>query len=774
MSPKSRIDLYLRSAENLRRSIERNRDDNAFVESGGEIVYVFDANVFVFHADLNDEKRLTRDFDRLIGQPPRNPLAKAVERLTADFLFSGGLPGQAGTGYISVPHFEEVLLQTERVARDLRHGDRRHRATLDAAQRGELAAIIGSDEPAAVKLERLGYVLPGAWLANLNAKAHFTKALRSAFLDQPGNLVPLDREEWGRAASVFTAQELNLWSNHLPKSPRRQQEAIRDDAQTLQTLVNLTRERREEDGRRFVLVTADEELDRAVQKRLSEDLCDVPNFIRSPRDFLPLMNLKAMGNALGSGSIDRETTAAFERVFETLDSALDWLIAPGNAGADPDRTDDHLAKIEGAWLAASRSATILNADHLAAGADEIFQHVADFIDHEGGATAARLVEASVEEVRRRHVSLVLDSALSDLALARRGHGGDRPRRVGLQLIGDLFSTLLPSDVSLNDFLDRTVELGKLPNDVFERLNRDPGSYDVQLLSCAIFVAAERWAAGIDFGSRALELAIRHHPGSVARRTEAQYLLALCLRFSLRNANQFKQAMRLLDGNLRTYAERRQGGRATLLRRLRDEMELGNLLLAASVAQEISRTTSGRRSAGPGRFVLFDASFSRTHFAMGVKRLTDAREELLNSEGIETPTKANTAALDQLQEWLKILSATNIVGAFVFERIVPGLQQPRACVIDCSDELSVLEAEISVRSSKGEAVRPTQLVYYYAGLALSTSDPDERKRALASLDEMLGQLTSADHRAPVGDRLEFVQLSDWLKVQQQIDESRHLT
>ena len=607
---RARMNLYLSSAENLRRSLERNRDDSDFVDDGGEIVYVFDANAFIFHVDIHDEKRLTRDFDRLIGQPPRSALARTIERLTADFLFSGRLPGQLSHGYISVPHFEEVLLQTERVKRKLGHEGRRHRTQLSPLQREELRAIVEDVSTTESKLERLGRALPGAWISNLNATSHFTASLRRAFITDGGALIPLDREDWGRAASAYTAKELNDWLNILPRRGR-EPEAVRDDAQTLQTLVNLNRQQTESKVR-HVLVTADSQLDRAVRKRIDAGELAVPNFIRSPRDYLPLLNLRAMTTALGSAKLDVEATEAFRRVFDKLESALDWLV-PGKADATSNTRSSELSDLENAWLSASRSVTVLNADHLAtAGADDVFQLVAEFVDDEAGRAATRLVERSVEEVRRRHVSLVLDSALADLAMARGEHDGQRPRRVGLQLVGDLFGNLLPHGAHLNAFLDQVVQLGKLPGSVLDRLNTDPGSYEAQLLSCAIFVAAERWTAGIDFGERAYELAARKYPQSV-RHTEAGYLLALCLRFSLRNARQFSKAAELLESNLKIYRIRRDAGRSTHLRRLRDEMEFGNLMLAASVSQEMSVTAIGRRITGTGRLPLFGQALGRTNF-----------------------------------------------------------------------------------------------------------------------------------------------------------------
>lgn len=199
-----------------------------------------------------------------------------------------------------------------------------------------------------------------------------------------------------------------------------------------------------------------------------------------------------------------------------------------------------MKSIREAWIAASESATVINAHHISDGGDDIFAHVAEFVEDTGEGAVAALVDKSVEELRRRHVAIVLDSAISDLSLVRRGQNNRIARRVGLQLIGVTLGNLI-GDVTLNDFLDSLIVPGKLPEATSRAINERPESYEAQLLACAIFVAAERWSAGIDFGWRAW----REAKGKKGhRRSEAAYLVALCLRFSMQDPYHLRRAVEL--------------------------------------------------------------------------------------------------------------------------------------------------------------------------------------------------------------------------------------
>ena len=156
---------------------------------------------------------------------------------------------------------------------------------------------------------------------------------------------------------------------------------------------------------------------------------------------------------------------------------------------------------------------------------------------------------------------------------------------------------------------------------------------------------------------------------------------------------------------------------------------------------------------------------KRNFKSGVSKLVEGRRELLDSDSLERT--AGSDALDHLREWLEIISTVNIVGAYVFERIAPGLQDARPAVATCSEELRILGEDLARRADRLEPVRPTQFVYYQAAMALSATSVAERASALSALDGMLKELAKIDRQLPLGDRLEFGHLSDWLETQRQL-------
>lgn len=114
---------YSEAALHLREAITRNREDKYFSDGiGKELVYIFDSNIFIFSADLNDTLRLTDDIGHLLGTDLSRDNIRVLERLTASFLISSKLPGQLDTNiYISLPHFEESLLASEAIAKKLKN-----------------------------------------------------------------------------------------------------------------------------------------------------------------------------------------------------------------------------------------------------------------------------------------------------------------------------------------------------------------------------------------------------------------------------------------------------------------------------------------------------------------------------------------------------------------------------------------------------------------------------------------------------------------------------
>jgi hypothetical protein len=761
----SKYGNYVRSALNLRESIVRNRADTEFADTDDhEIVYIFDANVFIFHADLDERMSFMRDVQDLLGEDETGALITVMERLTASFLFSGALPGQIQPAYITVPHFGEVLGRVERIGRELARSPELARAHSVAAQSREQITNVLHDQllSPTKKLDILSDIVPSWLISTLSRSAHYTRTLRSAFIDGEGSVVPLDRREWGIDAAHAAADEIESWMKVLPRAAAGRSENVRDDAITLQTIVNLYRANSNSAsaGRRlYLFVTSDDTLAKAVGQRSAELRAEgIPDFIRLPRDYLPLLNLDAMTHAFGGEHADTALRESFMRVFDALDSALDWVTLPGKI-LPPSKVQraEPLSDLRSAWTSASRYATILNAPRLADSAGSTLDELNIFLTS-ASAAAANLVEVSLIEVRERHVGLLIDGALQDLVSVRGRSGASSHRRVVIQLLGDVFGELVPKGVSINDFLDDTIQSGQLPDETFSALTAAPSSFEAQMLACTMLVAAERWIPATQFGSRAVELADTMSIRGSAR-TEAAYLLALCLRYSMRSGAQFRRAQSLLLSNNKIYSSRDTSG-SFFLRRLRDDMELGTLLMTAAVNQELSRTPRANPLAGGlGRLALLDDALLPTVFRSGAELLSNAREELQGALPLGSDFKGGAAdQAQQLAKWIDVFSATNLVGAFVLERVVPGLQMGRPAVPFIIQEMSDIAELIAVG---GQEARPLQAIYFWAARILESRIPHERNEAVVELNKLLANTNTYDQR-PVADRLEINYLRSWLK------------
>lgn len=138
-------------------------------------------------------------------------------------------------------------------------------------------------------------------------------------LGKEGILKPLDTIKRGQAAGNVSYFDVKNWLDVLPKtkgkrSPADSQNRILADAITLATICNLYRDDKSALGHnrstKYIFVTSDRSIANAVKKRLAILKSNgIPDFIRPPLDFMPLINLQAMNNSLGkvpsSGAISK-------------------------------------------------------------------------------------------------------------------------------------------------------------------------------------------------------------------------------------------------------------------------------------------------------------------------------------------------------------------------------------------------------------------------------------------------------------------------------------
>jgi hypothetical protein len=762
---------YWQAALSLRQSLRRNKYDAAFAQRDGtEIRYIFDTNVFVFHADLNDDYRLNRNFDFMIGQVDTTPVSRAIERITADFIFSGELPGQiSGKGYISVPHLEETMMQAEKISRSLAVTKRSELPSVRAEAIGmRVAAVLNADASTEKKLEELVKIVPSVWVESLKPSVQFTTAMKTAFLTDPPGLIPLDWEEWGRTASRVSLEDVAFWTEVLPShSRRRQRELIESDAETLATIVNLYRTDPQAHGpsrtRLYLFLTADEGVAQAVSRRaevLREE--GVPYFVRSPQDYSPLLNLGAIREALAPVGFSDEMRKEFKAVFAALTAALEWLGIARQDGVDLSEVfqkSGALRALQSSWTGVSRYVTLLHAYHFVQAARRIFGELGEFMATAEGATAAaERVKDTVIDVRTQHMAIVLNSAIA--AIAR--DAGEKPQRhlrAQIKLVGNVFGPLLPPGTGIGGFLEEAVKRGELPPEVFAYLKWQPKKLESQLLTACLFVAAERWNSAAQFAARAAELTRRRKDRREI--AEAAYLHALCLRFALHNRGDYRRARRHLQRNLKDYRNH-PADAMVVLRRFRDEIELGTLDLTAAIMQAIS---AHRRKTGVDRQqlrLLDDETSAAALMTQAASAIRAARNDLLDSEPFEFARRGLSQREGQaLIESLKSQAEANLLAVYIFERLVPGLQSAMVAVDDPTELLAEMAERTGALIAAGHSPRPTPWLYQCVGTILHTSNRDIATAAARDAVELLETIDLSGRGVPPMDVLEFGFLRSWL-------------
>jgi hypothetical protein len=760
----SETELYVESALNLHSSIIRNTFDSQFSDRKGEIVYIFDANIFVFYADVNDDRRLTEDIDNLVGVGAEQvDIARAMERLTAEFLFSGRLPAQRRErAFISLPHFQESLDVASAIDRKLKRAT--NESGLSSEQidqvRSTVTNIIESSDPLEQKFGQLAEILPKAWFAALDGYAHFKRVVKEAYID-PGSLVPLDKSPWQANIEDISHEEVQPWYNALPPpSDRRPLEKIRADGQTLAMLTRLYQRDPESRGPRrrriYVLVTTDSGVVSAVRRRMPILQRDgIPFFIRSPRDYLPLLNLNAMSMALSRGKPNLRLQRAFQRVFDALAAATDWIALlnrPERLDTSVIVSDAPLEELRKAWVEISEYVTVLTARHIN-DVTSLFSDLNEFLNDNAQQEVAKLVESSVNSVRDKHLAIVIDSVLAGMRPVDSRPTGYVRRKIHIQVLDDIFAPLIPGG-DLDSYLDAVIKKGALSEDVSATLIEQADRVDVQLLAASIFIAADRWALATQAASRALdqlEAASRTTQSTFA----ARYLLAHCLCFSMRTPGDFERAKRLLATNLKAY-ERGESGGITWRRRIRDTLELGSLLTTAAIMQELSRTPSGDKYLGRDtKFELLVEESASDCLIEGMRRLSTTLEEVRDAESAERQgSPAQDLRASQFFHGAKLLGATNLIEAYVYARIVPGLK-PASSFADFNleDTLGTLEEEIETREAAGEVPRPVHGIVLWRCRALLTDDAELRARFLSKMQDQIAVARSI-RDLPTLDLIEF--------------------
>lgn len=752
---------YWDATTRLRDVLRRNKwDTDVATRRQAAINYVFDTNVFIFHANILDEVTQIEDLAGLLGVGKEDPFLTAMERLTAGYMFSGRLPAQvSGTAYISSQHFEEVMTRVYELDRTIENDLHPSEFAEEAARHQERVRALLSQKagPREDRVAEVQKILPKAWLGSLQARTHFDQVMEACFLRKRPTVTPLHNVPWGWEAGRPRNADVDFWLRAFGNRPAGKDRNRLHDAQTLATMVELYRNDRlsrfDTRNHLYLFVTTDHTIANAVSRQMSRLRSEgIPYFVRTPKDYFPVLNMNAMGRLYGDR--DDAHIAQLSQVFQLMDQTLNWTEADPSKGTTrrPHHVVRPIAQLQDAWKSLSEVSTLLNAKYFEDSNRELFEGLTEFVSaaYEG---SLRSLKAKLDTVRLAHVSAVLDTALSTAKYANEHSKVPLSRRAQLKLIGVApVERFIGSRVSVATFVDEMVASGTLDRGVEAKIQNDPANPAAAMLVASLFLAAENWSAASDFAEQAYEK-LDSYVDSVMH-AEAGYLRALCLRFSMQTDLDFPRAQQILTLNLLSYGSSSQAD--TVQRRLRDQIERATLLLSASVMQAILESGHLPGEDHPRGGVFMARGQAIQNFEAGMVENENSLNELITD--FSAQLEAPSSPWFELGMALRIQATTNLAGAWIFSLVLPKYphpKTPRGIVLESMRDL-IHTAEASRRP-----LRETQYIYERVLTSMETEGEHRRIAITAALKRMQA-LNVRSLGLPANDRIRFHRLEQWLQ------------
>ena len=350
---------YLGEVIRLRLVQEMNvRDTEETDETVRQITYVADSSVFYFYINTFDQKEFRKAValpkvakllsDRMTAEERHRAILLNISTavITAEYLFSGFLPGQRGFPlYIADEHatefqkrVSEILGEITETAKELTEERRRalSRRTRGLSQRlSNLSSEVSQGSPDAVRRLRsiLDTELPK--LVDEFELAEVDRAINLLHLMEddvarPLRLAPgVDRKSlnrdpdpalvatWKRRLEAYSEGELYL--SHGNRNPRDRPLNTIADARVLARIEEINTEcKRRRISNRFVLITTSPAMVSASAFRLMEEKLPLSdNFVRSLIQYVPILNFQDMPNFV-------ESHHASDRLRASLDALFQW------------------------------------------------------------------------------------------------------------------------------------------------------------------------------------------------------------------------------------------------------------------------------------------------------------------------------------------------------------------------------------------------------------------------------------------------------------------
>ncbi len=615
---RARIAQYLREASHIRKSMTLSREIGDWRRADNEIRYFFDANIVAIFTDPASKLDY---FEPLSNWIDSDRLKLETITVMAEYMFSGRLPGQKVLPLMTPYHFEDLKSmaagmkttarqQADKVSEAARRNIQANRKLIDECETKNAQGLL---DPRAT-LIMLRPLLGDELMDFMQGAAAETELLKELLRRESwgGGIARADTQKWFHQEIIRPDPELvNFWVLQLHEirgtkqgKKSKDKRNLLHDAQSIAQLILLGREA--DDKVKYVLVTADNAIHAAYNKYARSERREgrKPDVLhlRHPRDFVPLINLGAMSN------FDAARLRVFDRIQDALDRLLiglpekdttdasdttNGLVAETKAIAgavafnavppDRDREDArkaekyraHVDQLKAIWSNAASDAVTLNAHFISRRVASHFRWFMDVLGNEDVVEATlQKMDDWIGKLMSEHVQMALRGIVArylEKAQARRKKNrGLAARRAPLLLRTNVFRNLI-GDETINKYLDdlvrdrKTVPLDKLGQEIDDAVTL--------LFGACVAVAAEEWESARSFAEGAVQK-LEQDRANPDLLSDAQYLLALTLRFTMKDRHDVDEARRLLKACADRHKARPP---AQDFERMRAESELGALI-----------------------------------------------------------------------------------------------------------------------------------------------------------------------------------------------------
>lgn len=566
---------YVLDARRLRTSMRINLQDSYYVNAGNEIVYFVDANVVAMFANPMDHLSYLRPFSNWLDEK----LIFGTLTITAEFLFSGRLPGQKTPTLITPDHFEDLHSMAGAIRKKAEHKALEVATRRFADQRSAIDRVIADYKRGVLTTEELlklcTELLPQSMIEFLQGPVAEAAQLRR--LLQQDKVTRYDTMSWFTQEAVELDSALvSEWAIRIRAAANRSRSSanVVRDARSVVQLLALSRDPPK--NTRYVFITNDPAIRTAYLEyrrwEIGNGRRPVTLFLRRPREFAPLINLgsmsgndkarlelfpqiqRALDELLRGVSVDDSVEEAPAEAEVRSSPAFIGLVA-GSSNSQP-KIQKQILSLQERWSQAASHALTLNAGYIGDRDRAHFGALVDVLAGDNVVDAALgQIRSVVDDLSFTHARYTIRGILQKFITVGRNRAMRVPefgaRRAPLVIKIELFRQFV-GDISINEYLDK---LMYNPATQVEGFDSKDGGISFLFAAC-VAIAAEDWLSARRFARSAIEQLEAQRTMNLEIFNEARYCYATALRFSLETDEDLETALDLLSSSETYYRARR--------------------------------------------------------------------------------------------------------------------------------------------------------------------------------------------------------------------------